>query len=97
LGEYFGVFEDGRLVAMAGERLEAGSLREISGVCTDPRYRGRGLARRLVTRLIGRQLARGQTPFLHVRCDNFAAQFYERLGFRRYSEPLVRVVARLRE
>jgi ribosomal protein S18 acetylase RimI-like enzyme len=97
LGEYCGVFEDGRLVAMAGERLQAGCLREISGVCTDPRYRGRGLARRLVTRLIVRQLARGQTPFLHVRCDNFAAQFYERLGFRRHSEPVVRVVTRLRE
>ena len=97
LGEYFGVFEKGQLVAMAGERLEAGSWREISGVCTDPRYRGRGLARRLVTRLIGRQLARGQTPFLHVRRDNFAVQFYERLGFRRHSEPVVRVVARLRE
>lgn len=97
LGEYFGVFEDGRLVAMAGERLEAGRLREISGVCTDPQYRGRGLARRLVTRLIVRQLARGQTPFLHVRRENFAVQFYERLGFRRHSEPVVRVVARLRE
>ena len=97
LGEYFGVFEDRRLIAMAGERLQAGPLREISGVCTDPRYRGRGLARRLVTRLIVRQLARGQTPFLHVRRDNFAVQFYERLGFRRHSEPVVRVVARLRE
>ena len=97
LGEYFGEFEDGCLVAMAGERLQAGSFREISGVCTDPRYRGRGLARRLVTALIARQWARGQTPFLHVRRDNFAVQFYERLGFRRHSEPVVRVVARLRE
>jgi len=31
-----------------------------------------------------------------VRGDNFAVQFHERLGFRRHSEPVVRVVTRLR-
>ena len=31
LGEYFGCFEGERLVAMAGERMHAGTLREISG------------------------------------------------------------------
>jgi len=44
LGEYFGWFEDGRLAAMAGERMHAGSLREVSGICTHPDFRGRGLA-----------------------------------------------------
>ena len=33
------------LVAMAGERMQAGPWREISGVCTDPGHQGRGLAR----------------------------------------------------
>lgn len=94
LGEYFGFFEGGRLVAMAGERMEAGTLREISGVCTDPQFQGRGLARQLMAKLILRQLARGQTPFLHVMRDNFAVQFYERLGFSRHSEHVVRVVSR---
>jgi GNAT superfamily N-acetyltransferase len=63
LGEYFGYFDGKRLVAMAGERMHAGSLREISGVCTHPDFRGRGLARRLVAKLIRRQVARQETPF----------------------------------
>ena len=45
LGEYFGVLEGDRLIAMAGERMQAGDLREISGVCTHPERQGRGLAR----------------------------------------------------
>lgn len=92
LGDYYGFFEGPRLIAMAGERLQAGFYHEISGVCTDPDFQGRGLARRLMLKLIRRQRLRGMTPFLHVMHDNFAAQFYERLGFRKASEPVVRVV-----
>jgi predicted GNAT family acetyltransferase len=66
LGDYFGHVEDGQLVAMAGERTAAPGLRDISGVCTRPGYQGRGLARRLMLKLVRRQLARGETPFLHV-------------------------------
>ncbi len=47
LGEYFGVFDGPRLIAMAGERMSAGTLREISGVCTHPDFQGLGLARGL--------------------------------------------------
>ena len=95
LGEYFGCFEGGRLVAMAGERMHAGDLHEISGVCTHPDFQGRGLARRLVARLVRRQLARGETPFLHVMRDNAGAHgLYLRMGFRDHAEPVVRVLAR---
>jgi GNAT superfamily N-acetyltransferase len=95
LGEYFGLFEDGRLVAMAGERLAAGSMREISGVCTHPDFQGRGHARRLVDKLVRRQLARGETPFLHVMSTNLAGHgLYQRLGFADYRESVVRVVSR---
>jgi ribosomal protein S18 acetylase RimI-like enzyme len=94
LGEYFGVFEGERLVAMAGERMHAGTLREISGVCTHPDAQGRGLATRLMRKLIGRQLARGETPFLHVMRDNAVARrLYERMGFAVYRESVVRVVS----
>ena len=94
LGEYFGCFEDQRLVAMAGERMQAGTLREISGVCTHPDFQGRGLARRLTIKLIRRQLQRGELPFLHVMRDNTGARrLYERMGFRNYRESAVRVVA----
>lgn len=94
LGEYFGCFEDGRLVAMAGERMHAGTLREISGVCTHPDYQGRGYARRLMLKLIRRQMQRGETPFLHVMRDNAGARrLYEQLGFANYRETVARVVA----
>ena len=52
LGDYFGYLDGGRLIAMAGERMHAGALREISGVCTLPDHQGRGLARRLMLKLI---------------------------------------------
>ena len=94
LGEYFGCFENGRLIAMAGERMHAGTLREVSGVCTHPDRQGRGLARRLVHKLIRRQMARGETPFLHVMRDNTSAfRLYEAMGFRVYREAVVRVVS----
>ncbi len=82
LGEYFGYFEGDRLVAMAGERMHAATLREISGVCTQPDAQGRGYARRLMSKLVLRQRRRGETPFLHVMTDNDGALgLYERMGF----------------
>lgn len=94
LGDYFGWFDGGRLVAMAGERMFAGRLREVSGVCTHPDFQGRGLARKLMAKLIARQVTRGETPFLHVMRENAAAHaLYERMGFRDYRETVVRVVS----
>ncbi len=96
LGDYLGVFEGGRLIAMAGERLQAGHYREISGVCTHPDYQGRGLARTLIQALVRRQLARRETPFLHVMSSATTAhKLYQRVGFRDYSEAVVRVISRL--
>jgi hypothetical protein len=40
LGEFVGIRRDGRLVAMAGERLRFVGWTEISGVCTAPSHRG---------------------------------------------------------
>lgn len=95
LGEYYGVFDGARLVAMAGERMHAGALHEVSGVCTRPEFAGQGLARRLLGKLVRRQLQRGETPFLHVMRDNAVARgLYRRMGFRDYRESAVRVVAR---
>lgn len=95
LGNYFGWFEDGRLAAMAGERMYVDSHREVSGICTHPDFRGRGLARRLTLKLIRRQMQRGETPFLHVMADNFAARrLYRELGFSDHCETLLRVISR---
>jgi GNAT superfamily N-acetyltransferase len=96
LGDYFGVFEGERLVAMAGERMEAGAWREVSGVCTHPDVEGRGLAWRLIALVVRREIERGQMPFLHVMADNLHAQrVYERMGFRLHQEVVFRVVSRV--
>jgi len=96
LGQYFGYFEGERLVAMAGERMCALPMREISGVCTHPDLQGRGMARRLVLKLVRRQMQRREIPFLHVMSGNTLARgLYERMGFRNYRESPVRVISRV--
>jgi ribosomal protein S18 acetylase RimI-like enzyme len=83
MGRYFGIRgEDGRLAAMAGERLRLTGYTEISAVCTDPAFRGRGYARALVASLVAQTLAEGCKPFLHVKTENGAKGLYEALGFR---------------
>ena len=96
LGEYFGFFEGGKLIAMAGERMCAGDLHEVSGICTHPAHQGRGLARKLTLKLVRRQMLRGKTTFLHVMSHNQAARgLYEKMGFRNYRETVVRVATRV--
>ena len=92
LGDYFGYFDGERLMAMAGERLRAPGLCEISGVCTHPDYQGRGLAKRLIAGLIRRHMQRGDRSFLHVMRSNPAHQLYLDMGFKDYLESTVRVV-----
>lgn len=95
LGEYFGIFDGARLVAMAGGRGCAGGYGEISGVCTHPDYTGRGLARRLVIKVLERQLQRGESPFLRVMQDSIAAcHLYRRLGFRDAGDSVARTIVR---
>jgi predicted GNAT family acetyltransferase len=83
LGAFVGVKVDGRLVAMAGERLRVPGFTEVSGVCTHPDHRGRGYAGALMRTVAGRILERGETPFLHSYAANAGAiALYEALGFR---------------
>ncbi|WP_329108972.1 GNAT family N-acetyltransferase [Micromonospora sp. NBC_01699] len=83
LGTYLGIRRDGALVAMAGERLRVPGLTEISAVCTDPGYRGQGLASRLVKAVAAGIRARGETPFLHAADFNTnAIRLYESMGFK---------------
>ena len=81
LGGFYGIFEGNRLVAMAGRRMHLPGLIEVSGVCTHPDARGRGYARRLMTRVIEEIEREGKTAFLHALKDNPAIRIYERLGF----------------
>jgi ribosomal protein S18 acetylase RimI-like enzyme len=81
LGQYFGIRVDGRLAAMAGERLRPAGYTEISAVCTHPDYRGRSYGRDLVETLVRNIVDRGDVPILHVEKDNRAASLYENIGF----------------
>jgi ribosomal protein S18 acetylase RimI-like enzyme len=94
-GGYHGVFDDDRLMAMAGRRLFDGVRREVSGICTEPAYQGRGLARRLSELIVSRIIEHGELPFLHVASANARAiGLYERLGFVRAREVAVRILSR---
>lgn len=82
LGGYLGFRINRALVAMAGRRLNPPGWVEISAVCTDPAYRGRGLAGRLVNAVAAGIRADGATPFLHVsEANENAIRLYEKLGF----------------
>jgi len=83
LGLYLGIEVDGRLVAMAGERLKLPGYTEISAVCTHPDFQGRGYAQALILAVAQQIRQAGKIPFLHSRPDNTAAiRVYEKLGFR---------------
>ncbi|MGH8062192.1 MAG: GNAT family N-acetyltransferase [Pseudoxanthomonas sp.] len=83
LGRYFGIYRDGRLAAMIGERMGMQGYTEISAICTHPDCNGHGHARRLLAWLSNDNLERGRIPFLHVSQQNQRAlQLYERNGYR---------------
>jgi ribosomal protein S18 acetylase RimI-like enzyme len=82
LGRYVGIRRDGRLVAMAGERLHPEGWTEISAVSTDAEFRGQGLASRLVLDVAFHIQERGDRAMLHAAAANTGAiAVYERLGF----------------
>lgn len=82
LGDFIGIRERGRLVAMVGQRMSFPGWIEISGVCVHPNYRGRGMAQSLVATMIDRIGRGGARPFLHTFADNTAAiELYRGLGF----------------
>jgi ribosomal protein S18 acetylase RimI-like enzyme len=83
LGQFLGIREDGKLVAMGGLRLHLPGYREITTVATLPSHEGRGYATAIVRALIERIRSRGDGPFLTVRSDNTrAVDIYHRLGFK---------------
>jgi ribosomal protein S18 acetylase RimI-like enzyme len=83
LGRYFGMYVDGRLAAIIGERMATDDYQEISAVCTHPDFLGRGYARRLLAMLSNDVLERGRIPFLHVSHENRRAkELYLQTGYR---------------
>lgn len=82
LGTYVGILREGRLLAMAGERMAIPGGREISAVCTHPEFTGQGYAQALLIALVQRHRQAGLGSFLHVSAGNeVATRLYEKLGF----------------
>jgi len=82
LGQYFGVFHAGQLVAATGVRMQMRTFAEISGVATHPDFTRRGYAQQLVAHTADYLVGQGQLPYLHVAQTNVGAiALYEKLGF----------------
>jgi ribosomal protein S18 acetylase RimI-like enzyme len=82
MGGYYGIFEQGMLVSLAGERLRLNGFTEISAICTDPSRLGRGYASVLTSHVAQSIFVSGEIPFLHVKTDNLRAiEVYRRVGF----------------
>lgn len=95
MGRFLGVRIEGRLAAMAGERMHLPGYTEVSGVCTHPDFRGRGLARQLSAAVAVNIEARGERSFLHAwRSNEAAIALYESLGFELRTEVNVAVLER---
>lgn len=83
LGSFWGLKREGRLIAMAGERMKHEGLTELSGVCVHPDFRGEGLGRLLSLFVAGEIFARGEQAYLHAYATNVRAiALYESMGFR---------------
>lgn len=82
LGQFIGIRIEGRLAAMAGERMKLPGYTEVSAVCTHPDFQGRGYAAMLSRVVANRILGRGDKPFLHAYESNEGAiALYKKLGF----------------
>jgi predicted GNAT family acetyltransferase len=82
MGTYLGVWSHGELVAMGGERLMLDGYPEISGICTHPAHRGKGLAASIISRLVRNHRRDGLVSWLQVAVkNNRAVELYSRLGF----------------
>ena len=81
-GNYHGIFDNDKLVAMGGERMHVANYTEISAICTHPDAQGKGYAASITQFLAAAIIEKGQIPFLHARTDNTKAiEIYKRLGF----------------
>jgi ribosomal protein S18 acetylase RimI-like enzyme len=82
LGNYYGIFNDKKLVSIAGERMKMNNYTEVSAIVTHPEYTGNGYAKQLTSHVVNNIFNENKIPFLHVVETNLGAiKLYEKLGF----------------
>lgn len=81
-GNYYGIFQEDKLISMAGQRLQTNTHTEVSAICTNPQHLGKSYAKALTSHICSIIIDNGKIPFLHVRQDNAGAiALYKKLGF----------------
>lgn len=82
MGFFYGIKENGKIVAMAGEGMAIDGFTEVADVRTHPDFRKRGYGGGL-TQLVSHHIqGKGKTPILRVRAENTGAiRLYQKLGF----------------
>ena len=81
LGAYFGIYKEGELIAVTGERMKMNSYTEVSAVVTHPNYTGKGYAKKLIAYTANKIFEENKIPYLHVANTNVVAiSLYEKLG-----------------
>lgn len=82
LGDYYGIFKNGILVSVTGERMKMNNFTEVSAVVTHPNHTGKGYAKQLIDYTVNNIFNQNKIPFLHVAQSNTnAIQLYQKLGF----------------
>ena len=82
MGDYYGIFKNGNLVAVTGERMKMDTYTEISAVVTHPDHTRKGYAKQLIAHTTNKIFSQDKIPYLHVAESNSSAiNLYENLGF----------------
>ena len=82
LGNYFGIYKNGQLIAVTGQRMRMHKFIEVSAVVTHPAHIRKGYAKQLVIHTTNQIFKHNCTPYLHVAETNEGAiKLYEKLGF----------------
>lgn len=81
MGNYYGIFKKGKLVSIAGQRMQTNLFIEVSAVVTHPNYTKKGLAKQLIAYNTIEILKQNKTPILHTNKGNLAISLYEKLGY----------------
>ncbi len=81
MGNYYGIFKDGKLVSITGQRMQTNLFIEVSAVVTHPDYTKRGLAKQLIAHTTKQILKDNKKPILHTNKGNLAIPLYQKLGY----------------